>query len=60
MSGQFIDFDKCESIFYNNLYFEDSKIVLKIPICDVDYKKSKSNIKVERFDLSNRAFLMSY
>lgn len=60
MSGQFIDFDKCENIFYNNLYVEDQNLIVKIPIHDVDYKKSKSNFRIERFDLSNRAFLLSY
>lgn len=57
--GQFIDFDKSEKIYYNNLYLDDYKIVIKVPIGDFDYKKS-SDVKVEKFDLTNKAFILSY
>jgi hypothetical protein len=56
--GQFIDFDRCDNIFYNNLYLEDYKIVVKMPF--VDYRKSKADIKVEKFDLVNKVYLLSY
>ena len=59
MLGQFLDFDKVSSIVYNNLYLEDYKLVVKIPIDDKDYEKSKTEIKIEKFDLNNRAFLLS-
>ena len=58
--GQFIDFDKRERIFYNNLYLEDSKLVVKVPLSDVDYKKLVPNVKIEKFDLANRAYILSY
>lgn len=59
MLGQFLDFDKVSSIVYNNLYLEDYKLVVKIPIGDKDYEESKTEVKIEKFDLSNRAFLLS-
>lgn len=59
MLGQFLDFDKVNSIVYNNLYLEDYKLVVKIPIDDKDYEKSKTEVKIEKFDLTNRAFLLS-
>jgi len=58
--GQFIDFDKSEKIFYNNLYLDDYKIVIKVPIGDVDYRKTSSKVKIEKFDLTNKAFILSY
>ena len=58
--GQFIDFDKSEKIFYNNLYLDDYKIVIKVPIGDIDYIKTSSDVKVEKFDLTNKAFILSY
>ncbi|MFX1394736.1 MAG: hypothetical protein ACFFAH_14340 [Promethearchaeota archaeon] len=58
--GQFIDFDKSEKIFYNNLYLDDYKIVIKVPIGDLDYIKTSSDFKIEKFDLTNKAFILSY
>ena len=59
MLGQFLDFDKVNSIVYNNLYLEDYKLVVKIPIDEENYEKSKTEVKIEKFDLNNRAFLLS-
>ncbi|TFG26237.1 MAG: hypothetical protein EU532_10285 [Promethearchaeota archaeon] len=57
--GQFLDFDKVNSIVYNNLYLEDYKLVVKIPIGENNYEESKTDVTIEKFDLTNRAFLLS-
>lgn len=39
---------------------DDYKIVIKVPIGDLDYKNKSSDVKVEKFDLTNKAFILSY
>lgn len=54
----FLDFDKEEEIFYNNMYLEEYKIVIKMPINkDED---SKKHLKVEEFNLANYTYLLDY
>jgi len=55
---KFIDFDKNEKIFYNNLYLEDYKIVIRMPLKEKE--KSKKDIEVEKFNLVKCTFLLSY
>ena len=55
---KFIDWDKFENVFYNNLYLENYKIVVKIPF--VPRKEPKNEIKIKKFDLENYTFLISY
>ena len=55
---KFIDWDKFENVFYNNLYLENYKIVVKMPL--VPRKEPKNEIKIKRFDLENYTFLISY
>ena len=59
---KFIDFDKEEEVFYNNLYLDDEKIVVKLPIA----KNGKTDnvpekgMKIEEFNLSNSIFILNY
>lgn len=55
---KFIDWDKFENVFYNNLYLENYKIVVKMPL--VPRKEPKNEIKIKKFDLENYTFLISY
>ena len=55
---KFIDFDKNNNIFYNNLYLNDSKIVIKIPL--IEKENSQPEIKIEKFTLVNNVYLTSY
>ena len=55
---KFIDWDKFENIFYNNLYLENYKIVIKIPL--IPKRESKNEIKIKRFNLGKYTFLISY
>lgn len=56
--SMFLDFDKREEIFYNNLYLEDYKIVVKIPIKpDENIEKQ---VKIEEFDLAKYTYLLGY
>ena len=64
--NKFIDFDKSEYVFYDNLYLCDQKIVVKIPICKKHYaeKNEESNanrrVKIEPFNLTKYTYLTSY
>ena len=58
-TSKFIDFDKHKEIFYDNLYIDEYKIVVKIPLIkrkDRLYKK----IKIAEFDLGRYTYLLSY
>ena len=55
---KFIDLDKFENIFYNNLYLENYKIVIKIPL--IPKREPKNEIKIKRFNLGKYTFLISY
>ncbi len=55
---KFIDWDKFENIFYNNLYLENYKMVVKIPL--IPKQEPKNEIKIKRFNLEKYTFLISY
>lgn len=55
---KFIDWDKFENIFYNNLYLENYKIVIKIPL--IPKREQKNQIKIKKFNLEKYTFLISY
>ena len=60
-TNKFIDFDKEHRIFYNNLYLEDFKIVVKMPCAFKDNENlNKRNFKIEQFDLGKYTYLLSY
>ncbi len=54
--SKFIDFDSKVSIVYDNLYLNDEKIVIKIPL----NKKVKKKVKIDVFDLTKYTYLVSY
>ena len=58
--NKFIDFNKNERIFYNNLYLDEYKLVIKIPL-SLAYKKGIINeIKIEEFNLADSIYFFSY
>jgi len=56
--AKFIDFDKNHKIFYDNIYLDEFKFVIKIPL----YAEEESNqdIKIKKFDLTKYTYLLSY
>lgn len=56
--SKFIDWDKFENCFYNNIYLDDYKIVIKMPL--IPSKRFKKDIKIKRFDLTKYTYLVSY
>lgn len=56
--SKFIDWDKFENCFYNNIYLEDYKFVIKMPL--ISSKDIKKDIKIKRFDLTKYTYLVSY
>lgn len=55
---KFIDFDKYRTNFFNNLYFEEFDIVVKMPLLnDIN---SDNNLKIEKFNLTKYCYLLSY
>lgn len=55
---KFIDWDKGKNIFYNNVYLETQKMVIKMPM--IPPKDSKDDIKIKKFDLGKYTFLINY
>jgi hypothetical protein len=56
----FLDYDKVEMTFYNNLYLKDINRVVKIPIKVNKNEDSYDKIKIERFNLVKYTYLTSY
>ena len=54
----FIDWDKYKNRFYNNLYLEDFKFVVKMPL--IQNEKLALDIKIKKFDLTEYTYLISY
>ena len=55
---KYLDWDKFENKFYNNLYLDEYKIVVKIPLIKRDEREE--DIKIKRFNLEKYIFLVSY
>ena len=56
--SKYLDWDKYKNRFYNNIYLDDYKIVIKIPL--IHTEKLQDDMKIKRFDLENYTFLLSY
>jgi len=56
--NKFIDWDKCKNIFYDNIYLENQKIVIKMPL--IHTEESEDDIKIKKFDLEKYTFLINY
>ena len=55
---KFINFDKDMNIFYDNIWLDDQKVVIKIPL--LEKNDLNTNVKVEKFNLANKVFLLAY
>ncbi|MFW9866375.1 MAG: hypothetical protein ACFFEN_09800 [Candidatus Thorarchaeota archaeon] len=55
---RFIDWDKFKNIFYNNIYLENYKIVIKMPL--LPQMDSEDDIKIKKFNLEKYTYLCSY
>ncbi len=55
--GKFLDFDNTNKIFYSNLYLDDFKLVVKIPLSSATSDQSGEQIKIETFDLAKYTYL---
>ena len=60
LSNKFLDFDKNSKIFYNNIYLEDLKIVIKMPLASLRKDQNSRDIKIEKFDLCKYTYLLAY
>ncbi len=56
--SKFIDFDKEGKTFYDNVYIDDYKIVVKMPL--LKSRKDSKEIQIKKFTLENYTFLFSY
>jgi hypothetical protein len=56
--SKFIDFDKEGNTFYDNVYLDDYKIVVKMPL--LKKRKDSKEIQIKKFTLENYTFLFSY
>ena len=56
--SKYLDWDKFKNRFYNNIYLDDYKIVIKMPL--IQTEKLQDDIKIKRFDLEKYTFLLSY
>ncbi|MBA7516492.1 hypothetical protein ES705_08540 [subsurface metagenome] len=55
---KFIDWDKCRNTFYNNMYLDNWKIVIKMPL--IPDEDSEGDIKIRKFSLEKYTYLCSY
>ena len=52
--NKFLDFDKNKKIIYYNIYLNDNKLIVKIPlIFRSEKEKNVEKITIEKFDLIN-------
>jgi hypothetical protein len=58
--NKFVDYNKNNGIFYNNLYLNDVKFVIKMPLPDLKKESLIDNIRLEEFNLSNSIFIFNY
>jgi len=55
---KFIDWDKNKNKFYNNIYLENCKLVIKMPL--IPREESVEDIKIKKFNLEKYTFLINY
>lgn len=55
---KFLDWDRLKNVFYNNVYLEAQKIVIKMPLIPIE--DSEDEIKIKKFDLCKYIFLINY
>jgi len=57
--SMYLDWDKYSKKFYNNIYLEEFKLVIKMPLIHMEDNKEE-DIKIKKFDLSKYTYLLSY
>ena len=55
---KFLDWDEYKNIFYNNIYLENQKLVIKMPLIPTEVPDE--DIKIKKFDLAKYTFLINY
>ena len=55
--NKFVDFYKDNGTFYDNLYLNDVKCVIKTPFTNSRKEKSNNNIRIEKFNLTDSIFI---
>ncbi|MHA1147277.1 MAG: hypothetical protein ACTSR8_03435 [Promethearchaeota archaeon] len=58
--SKFIDFDKGEKIFYDNLYLEEVKMCVKIPLCSKQKRVPKVDVKIKKFNPAKYTYILTY
>jgi hypothetical protein len=56
--SKFLDFDKNKKVFYDNIYLDNYRIVVKVPL--TEKQKAEQDMKINKFDLTKYTFLLSY
>ena len=55
--SKYLDFNKNDNRFYNNLFIDEYKFIIKVPLLD---EQPSEEIKIEKFSFINDVFLISY
>lgn len=60
--SKFIDYDRDKCVFYDNIYINDEKFVIKQPIVCKRSLRNKiyKGVRIEKFNLAKYTFLTSY
>lgn len=60
--GKFIDFDKKRGMFYDNIWLDEHKIVVKMPLTRENYSDKHPNMefRIEEFSLVKYTYLLAY
>ena len=57
---KFVDFNKENRTFYDNLYLKDVKYVIKTPFTNLRKVGLNNNIRIEKFNLTDSIFIFNY
>jgi hypothetical protein len=57
---KFVDYDKKNGLFNDNLYLNDIKFVIKMPFQDSRKEGSINNIRIARFNLTDSIYICNY
>ena len=61
--NKFLDFDSNRHVLYYNIYYNDIKRVVKIPISDCEKEEIANErgdeVRIEKFDLTKYKFLIN-
>ena len=57
---KYLDFDKENDILYDNMYMEDHKMVIKIPLFTFNETDFNFKLKFDDFNLEDYNYLLTY